>query len=297
MNLARRFSTTASKYATYRTAAFKVGAMPLTTKRAPSSKPETVKAAKPAYTYSSTAKIPWKPKSEATKEAEKVAEAGGEEEMPEMPEEANPGSYIAPIRDSSYTSAGNNAQTVAEMTNSIKQVEESENLNEDWSTSFGGLGSKPFSKDAGDILMAPVEPSDVEITPDGLLYLPEIKYRRILNRAFGPGGWGIAPRTKTLVTSKQVTREYGLVCLGRLVSVSRGEQEYFSEFGVTTAMEGCKSNALMRCCKDLGIASELWDPAFIRTFKTKYCDSKYFEKRKRYVWKLKSRVWDYPYNK
>lgn len=23
---------------------------------------------------------------------------------------------------------------------------------------------------------------------DGLLYLPEIKYRRILNRAFGPGG-------------------------------------------------------------------------------------------------------------
>lgn len=303
MNIARRFSTTASKFATYRSGAFNLGAMPLATKRAPSLKPDTIKAARPSYASSSSPKIPWKPKSEASKEAEKsvvpepaqeAVKISAEEEFAAVP---NSGSYVAPIRDSSYTTSRNDAQTVADMTNSIKMVEETENLNEDWSTSFGGLGSKPFSQQAGDILMAPVEPNDVEITPDGLLYLPEIKYRRILNRAFGPGGWGIAPRTKTLVTTKQVTREYGLVCLGRLVSVSRGEQEYFSEFGVTTAMEGCKSNALMRCCKDLGIASELWDPAFIRIFKAKYCDSKYFEKKKRYVWKLKSRVWDYPYNK
>jgi hypothetical protein len=32
-------------------------------------------------------------------------------------------------------------------------------------------------------------------------------------------------------------------------------------------VEGCKSNAMMRCCKDLGVASELWDPRFIRKFK------------------------------
>jgi Mitochondrial genome maintenance MGM101 len=42
------------------------------------------------------------------------------------------------------------------------------------------------------------------------------------------------------------------------VSVARGEQDYFDVTGVATATEGCKSNALMRCCKDLGIASELW---------------------------------------
>lgn len=93
---------------------------------------------------------------------------------------------------------------------------------------------------------------------DGIIYLPEIKYRRILNRAFGPGGWGLAPRSETLVTPKSVSREYALVCHGRLVSVARGEQDYFDAGGVATATEGCKSNALMRCCKDLGIASELW---------------------------------------
>ena len=52
----------------------------------------------------------------------------------------------------------------------------------------------------------------------------------------------------------------------RLVSVARGEQEYFAPEGIPTAAEGCKSNALMRCCKDLGVASELWDPRFVRRF-------------------------------
>lgn len=55
------------------------------------------------------------------------------------------------------------------------------------------------------------------------------------------------------------------------VSTARGEQEFFRPTGVPTANEGAKSNALMRCCKDLGIASELWDPRFIRQFKAKYC--------------------------
>jgi hypothetical protein len=51
-----------------------------------------------------------------------------------------------------------------------------------------------------------------------------------------------------------------------LISIARGEQQYFDPDGIPTATEGCKSNALMRCCKDLGIASELWDPRFIKRF-------------------------------
>lgn len=57
-----------------------------------------------------------------------------------------------------------------------------------------------------------------------------------------------------------------LTLLCRLVSVARGEQTYFEKEDIPTATEGCKSNALMRCCKDLGVASELWDPRFIRKF-------------------------------
>ena len=153
----------------------------------------------------------------------------------------------------------------------------------DWTRSYHGLSSSPFTAEQAAILQQKIEFDDIEIKPDGIIYLPEIKYRRILNRAFGPGGWGLAPRGETIVTGKLVTREYGLVCGGRyailnlntssrflmphrLVSIARGEQQYFDADGIPTATEGCKSNALMRCCKDLGIASELWDPRFIRKF-------------------------------
>jgi hypothetical protein len=63
----------------------------------------------------------------------------------------------------------------------------------------------------------------------------------------------------------------------RLVGIARGEQEYFDPSGIPTATEACKSNALMRCCKDLGIASELWDPRFIREFRKEHCLEVYAE--------------------
>lgn len=169
----------------------------------------------------------------------------------------------------------------------------------DWSTSWHGIGGKPFDAPVQKHLSTPLETQDIEVKPDGLIYLPEIKYRRILNKAFGAGGWGLVPRSETIVTPKLVTREYGLVCHGQLVSVARGEQDYFSETGIPTATEGCKSNALMRCCKDLGVGSELWDPVFIKKFKTDNCVEKFVEhvttKKKRKIWLRKDRQVEYPY--
>lgn len=70
------------------------------------------------------------------------------------------------------------------------------------------------------------------------------------------------------ITSPAISQSHPKLTLSRhsLVSIARGEQQYFDPDGIPTATEGCKSNALMRCCKDLGIASELWDPRFIRGF-------------------------------
>lgn len=89
----------------------------------------------------------------------------------------------------------------------------------DWTRSFHGLSAQPFSKEAADVLLAPIPFDDVECKPDGIIYLPEIKYRRILNKAFGPGGWGLAPRGETIVTGKSITREYALVAHGRYVDL------------------------------------------------------------------------------
>lgn len=87
----------------------------------------------------------------------------------------------------------------------------------DWSSSFHGLSTTPFSPETAAVLMQELDPIDIEIKPDGIIFLPEIKYRRILNKAFGPGGWGLAPRGELVVGEKVVTREYALVVHGRYV--------------------------------------------------------------------------------
>ena len=62
--------------------------------------------------------------------------------------------------------------------------------------------------------------------------------------------------------SNLMTREYALYCLGRFVSQAVGEHSYYSKNNLAygKACESSRSSALVRCCKDLGIASELWDP-------------------------------------
>lgn len=169
----------------------------------------------------------------------------------------------------------------------------------DWTRSYHGLSERAFDKEAADVLLAPIPSDDIEVKPDGIVYLPEIKYRRILNKAFGPGAWGLAPRGETIVTGKSVTREYALLAHGRLVSVARGEQDYFSPEGIPTATEGCKSNALMRCCKDLGVASELWDPRYIRKFMKTNAKQVWAEnvltKKKKQLWMRKDDELRYPY--
>ncbi|OCF38194.1 mitochondrial genome maintenance protein [Kwoniella heveanensis BCC8398] len=195
---------------------------------------------------------------------------------------------------------GQGIQGEAPVLNAVGNSSPATPTSADWSTSFAGLSERPFDRETAEALLRPLSPQDVEIKPDGLLYLPEIKYRRTLNAAFGPGGWGLAPRGETHVGPRIVSREWGLVCLGRLVSVARGEQEYFDPSGIPTATEACKSNALMRCCKDLGIASELWDPTFIRDFKKNHCVEVFTEhamtKKKKKLWRKRdSPKFDYPW--
>ncbi|KAK9422324.1 hypothetical protein SUNI508_05003 [Seiridium unicorne] len=171
----------------------------------------------------------------------------------------------------------------------------------DWSSSFHGLGTATFGPDVATMLQAPLHLDDIEVKPDGIIYLPEIKYRRVLNAAFGPGGWGLAPRGDLQVQDRLVFRDYALIAHGRFVGQARGEMQYFNEDGISTAAEGCKSNALMRCCKDLGIASELWDPRFIRSFLKSHAQQVWVEhvatKKKKQIWLRKDDEVRYPFKK
>jgi hypothetical protein len=167
---------------------------------------------------------------------------------------------------------------------------------------YPGVSIAPFPREIAQVLLAPLDDKDIEIKADGIIYLPEIKYRRVLNQSFGPGGWGIIPHGSYAFDSKSrtISREYALFCLGRFVSVARGEQEYFEGVqSLATVAEAIKSSALTRCCKDLGIASYLWDPVFISEWKKKhalavFCTNQKTKEKKR-LWRRKDREFDYPW--
>ncbi|GMG40372.1 unnamed protein product [Ambrosiozyma monospora] len=62
-----------------------------------------------------------------------------------------------------------------------------------WSETFHGLGNAAFSKEAQELLYSPIPDNDIEITPDGLLYLPEIKSRWFINERIWFGdSWKIS---------------------------------------------------------------------------------------------------------
>jgi hypothetical protein len=95
-------------------------------------------------------------------------------------------------------------------------------------TSFDGISTRAFPRKVADRLVAPVDPNIVEIKPDGTVYLPEIMYRRILNSAFGPGGWALMPRGPATHGDKFLTREWALFCHGRFVAQASGESEMYA---------------------------------------------------------------------
>lgn len=102
-----------------------------------------------------------------------------------------------------------------------------------------------------------------------------------------------------LSSSSTVFRTFTDYLLHRLVSVARGEQDYFSPEGIPTAVEGCKSTALRRCCKDLGVASELWDPRFIRKFNAQHVKEVFVEhqvtKKRKKIYLRKDDTVKYPF--
>jgi hypothetical protein len=162
---------------------------------------------------------------------------------------------------------------------------------------FEGAAVEPFPEAIRKILAEPVNPGDVEIKPDGIVFLPGVAWRRILTRAFGAGGWAIVPRTPARVMGNLVIYHGALVCLGRFISEAIGEcfyREGNANMSYASCIEGARTDCIGRCARDLGYAAELWDANWREDWKTKYATTyemvnrKTGEKEKK--WKLKNRV-------
>jgi hypothetical protein len=140
---------------------------------------------------------------------------------------------------------------------------------------YAGLSTQAFTPEQGARLMAAVEGSRLDVLPSGEVYLPQIHYRDVLLEVFGPGGWGMMPIGPPTIqaSEKRMYQEWGLFIGGRCVATAIGEQGYYPNGRMSwgDARESTKSNALMRCCKDLGVAAECWEKPFVRRFQDEHC--------------------------
>jgi hypothetical protein len=153
---------------------------------------------------------------------------------------------------------------------------------------FTGMATEPFPDKVVAALMRPVNPDDVEIKSDGIVFLPQAWYRTRLFEAFGPGGWAIRETRPSRVMGDLVVFPGALFCLGRFVAEATGECAYRANNPVmtyATCVEGAKSDAIGRCCKDLIPAVQvLWDQQWREAWLAKYATKRWDEKKQRTVW-------------
>lgn len=106
-----------------------------------------------------------------------------------------------------------------------------------------------------------------------LIYVEHAFLRDRLNEVIGPGQWALIPRSRwaeDFVTQKgvQASRVYVeamLVVRGAFVSEAVGEMEYYPKNASQNygdAVEGAKTAALRRCCKEFGIGLQAWKKDF-----------------------------------
>jgi uncharacterized glyoxalase superfamily protein PhnB len=130
-------------------------------------------------------------------------------------------------------------------------------------------GSVESSVEQRAILFAPVNPDEVLIRPDGLVYLSWTAYVKRLRDAFGTQ-WSLMPRGNPAVRDGMVMAAYYLCIQGKVAGYAVGEAQQQGQMTYGDVLESAKSNALTRLCKGMGISLELWDPSFVRTWKAKY---------------------------
>jgi hypothetical protein len=156
------------------------------------------------------------------------------------------------------------------------------------------VGTLAVDEKAETVLAEPLNPEDVKIRPDGLVYLPWTWYAERLNRAFGRLNWGLVPQAGP--QSKDMGGDMILVVWGHWL-VIRGVPVGF-EIGETAyrpsnkkmsfgdAAAGAKSSSLARNCKMLGMSLEMWDGDWVNVWRKKYAET--YENNGRTEWRKKS---------
>lgn len=156
-----------------------------------------------------------------------------------------------------------------------------------------GISTVPLKDAEIAALTAPVdEVNEVEIRPDGIIYMPEICIRLRLDKALKPGQWALKAESAPGwdKDANEAMYDGSLWVKGKYVARAVGGcrwQPSNMQMSKTDALEGARSDCLRRCCKDLGIGRELWSPEFVRRWKATYTEQYHDSRTGKMLWRKK----------
>jgi hypothetical protein len=152
---------------------------------------------------------------------------------------------------------------------------------------YVGVGTLDLTPDQIAILIQDPNDSEIDILVTGEVYMSHVHVRARLIQAFKPAGWAMRPlsreRTEEDSDGKTVCFEqmWGMFVRGIFVAAAWGSNEWRRDndrSNRTDALEACKSNALTRCAKDLGIAAQCWDKRWADAWRAGKCFRVWLEK-------------------
>jgi hypothetical protein len=141
----------------------------------------------------------------------------------------------------------------------------------------GQLGILKLTDDQKRALSRIPDPAEIEIRPDGLIYAPWTAYADVLDEAFGIGGWTLVPEGRPSVQDGFVMWQFHLFVQGRFVATAIGEHPDPGNRRMSLAnrAEAAKSDALVKCCKALGVFRDLWRTSYCQEWQARYAERVY----------------------
>jgi hypothetical protein len=139
-------------------------------------------------------------------------------------------------------------------------------------TPYAGASELVITPEEQDKMLAPFADEDVQMRDfDGLAFLPQVFFRERLNQTFGVGQWILKPINASVAPDNKNVFYHGqLYVRGHFVAEAIGEMKYSAnnaKQSYASCYEGAKSDCITRCCKDLGIAANLWKPQWVAGWK------------------------------
>jgi hypothetical protein len=142
-------------------------------------------------------------------------------------------------------------------------------------------------------MMAEFDESVIEVRPDGHIYLPQSYYRNRLNSTVGIGQWGLIVKgtTQEVNGSKIKMLLNGvLVIRNCFVAEAVGEAELHADNAqqsLATVWESAKSDCITRCCKDLSMARQIYEPTYRNSWLAKFAVQVWIQGKDKPQWRKK----------